>query len=128
MDELLSPDGLKVFETTNQIPIDFTAALMLEGFRHELGYPLKVNHAGLKLRGFRSFAENQSIKGSAHFSFHCMGKAFDISCDKMTCVELYQAALKYGWHGVGIYDTWVHVDNRISLDGKTVTWDSRTKK
>ena len=66
MEELLSPDGLNLYKRTNQVPLDFGSALMLEGFRAKIGHPLKVNHAGLKLRGYRSHEENASIEGSAN--------------------------------------------------------------
>lgn len=123
-EELLSPGGLRMFEATGQVPISPTALSMLKAFRERLGVPLIVNHGTNRLRGYRTHTENAAIPGSATFSFHMLGMAFDISSKDISVEKIYQEAIAFGWTGVGIYDTWVHVDNRLNL-GEPVTWDLR---
>ena len=127
-DEVLSPDGLNVFHRSNQLVIDIGSLLMLNGFRQFLKTPIRVNSKVNLHRGYRSHDENAAIKGAARFSFHLLGKAFDISCAGVDCETIYEEAQNFGWKGVGIYDTWVHVDNRPSPDGHATLWDKRTHR
>ena len=113
MSEVLSPDGVALVLKTGQIPINQNAMAKLQAFRVWLNRPIKVNSDKLKLRGFRSSTENKGIKGAANFSFHLLGMAFDISADGMSTQELFDKAKEFGWGGIGLYDTWVHVDDRI---------------
>lgn len=128
MEELLSPAGLECYARTGRIPLDFTAIDKLQAFRNHLGNAVKVNYAGMTHRGFRSHEENAAIDGSARMSPHCLGKAFDITVDNMTEEQVFAEAIKFGWRGVGIYDTWVHVDMMDHFKEGPVTWDKRTKK
>jgi uncharacterized protein YcbK (DUF882 family) len=77
--EVLSPDGLLLFEqgvlAINPILLDRAEAL-----RSLIKKPLLINHRGLKLRGYRSPRENDSIPTAAKNSYHKKGLALDISC------------------------------------------------
>lgn len=128
MEEVISPDGLAVYHNTQQIVTDRIALLMLNGFRSYLGKPITVNSGANQHRGYRSPRENAAINGAADLSFHMQGKAFDISCKEISCLEIFHKARAYGWKGIGLYDTWVHVDNRWTVDNQPVTWDKRAKK
>jgi len=125
MHEVISPDGLDLYKRTNQIVTDRLSLLMLNGFRSFIAKPLIVNTDSNLHRGYRSPRENAAINGAADLSFHMQGKAFDISCKGLTCLELYHKAIAFGWKGIGLYDTWVHVDMRWTPDNKPVTWDKR---
>jgi hypothetical protein len=110
-EELLSPDGLAQFSRGN-LMLQLEAMIKLDNFRGYLGIPLICNTGNLRLRGYRSCAENSRIPNSAIFSRHVQGIAFDISTHHITYTELYDAAVKFGWSFVKKYPTWVHVDNR----------------
>ena len=78
--------------------------------------------------GYRSPAHNKKV-GGAKFSQHVEGKAADIKCSKYTpeqvlaAVEKLIAEGKVNFMGVGIYNTWLHVDTRQTK----ARWDLRTK-
>lgn len=93
----------------------------LQTFRTRLNKPVLVNFGDFALRGVRSIKENASIRGAAPESMHQFGRAFDITVPGMTVEQLFAAATDCGlWNGIGLYNTWVHVDTRI---GKLATWD-----
>lgn len=49
--------------------------------------------------------------GGADESFHTKGMATDLkTADRAESDELAQMADKVGFGGIGVYDTWVHVD------------------
>lgn len=127
LSEILSPDGINQVLETRQIPISKHAMEKLQKFRDFLGVPIRVNHAGQNLRGYRSSKENSSIRGAAKFSYHMLGMAFDISVDGMSTEALFEKAKQFGWSGIGLYDTWVHIDDRITLFAQPSTWDGRKK-
>lgn len=110
-DEVLSPDGLKIYER-GVLPLRELALDTLEVFRTELGLPIIINSGPNTLRGFRSPKEHLSLARENQFSFHCQGVAFDISVRGMGGKELYEKAIRFGWRGVILYPTWVHVDLR----------------
>lgn len=97
-----------------------TPALLssLEALREALGRPLHVTS------GFRC-ARHNALCGGAKSSKHLSGEAVDLACespnDKFAIVS---AALKLGFRGIGVADTYVHLDVRsgtgaIWLYGKT---------
>ena len=83
----------------------------LQVLRDELGKPVTV------ISGYRSPAYNKSI-GGADKSFHMTGHAADIRVAGMTPKEVHAKVLdliangKMHNGGVGVYDTFVHVDVR----------------
>ncbi len=95
----------------------------LQVLRDFLGCSIHINS------GYRSPAYNKKI-GGATFSQHVQGKAADIRTDKYTPEQVLAAVeklivegkVKFG--GVGIYNSWLHVDTRETK----ARWDLRTKK
>lgn len=124
-DEVLSSDGMRFFEETGICLVRPDALDKLNNFRRDLGVPVYCNHGNLQLRGYRSQKEQFSIPGSAKRSQHVQGCAFDISCPDVPPVDLYEQALDFGWTGVGLYDSFVHVDVRNRPDGRVMVWDNR---
>lgn len=115
--EVLSPQGLYLFNF-QIIKIDFPAMNKLCELREKVG-PLICNSEkfNLKLRGYRSHEENLSIKGSAKYSFHIQGKAFDIHSNALSPHELAEEALVLGFSGVVIYSNRIHCDIRPRFSG-----------
>lgn len=119
-EEVLSPDGLKLVHNKGVFPMQAYALDKLQDFRAQLGKPVIVNTAKLKRRGWRSPKENAKINGDK-FSFHTAGCAFDITVPEMDTGDVYDRALEFGFGGVGLYSTWVHIDTRLTIN-RAITW------
>lgn len=101
--------------------------------RDELGHAISVNS------GYRCKKYNRSI-GGALFSQHCKGTALDLNVGFSGSWALKVWAIAKtisGIGGVGIYDTFCHVDTRPRLLAKVLAkfggnkqtyWDERTKR
>lgn len=76
---------------------------VLQGFRAHLSRPIIVNSA------YRSIGYNKSVGGAAN-SYHLSGIAWDISVNGIPTVELAKIASAFGFGGIGIYKTFIHVD------------------
>ena len=91
-------------------PVFISQALadILENIRVHFGKPVHINS------GYRTVSYNKTVSGSSSTSQHCNGLAADIRVDGHTPAEVYAVAdSMLGEHGgVGIYDTFVHVDAR----------------
>jgi zinc D-Ala-D-Ala carboxypeptidase len=91
--------------------IAFTASsrrawAMLDGLRRSMGRPLIIVSA------FRSPEHNAAV-GGARNSYHMSGTAFDISTNGSWLEEqLLYHAQAHEFMGIGIYDTFVHLDAR----------------
>jgi len=121
-EEVLSPDGLEQY-ARGILLISPTLLDHLEALRSKLKHPLRVNHNGLKFRGYRSPHENYSIVGGEKYSYHMQGLAADISCYQVSQEQFLGAIRSLGaFRGIGIYDTFVHVDIRHSLTNAEVSW------
>lgn len=94
----------------------------LQKLRDELGLPIKINS------GFRTKPYNKK-KGGATNSMHVQAKAADIVVTDITPTNLYKRIEKLieegkvNFKGVGVYDTFVHVDVR----DRRSRWDERTR-
>ena len=90
---------------------------LLENIRVHYGKPLHITS------GYRTVAYNAKQKGSSPKSQHCNGLAADIWVEGVSIKALYDYVCEaLGNHGgVGIYNTFVHVDMR-SLKSR---WDNR---
>ena len=121
-EEVLSPDGLKQlklgFLMINPMILD-----KVEELRECFG-PLKCNFDGHVHRGYRSAKENALIPGAEEFSYHVQGLAMDLTSISKPLVDLHQAAMTLGFHGIGYYPdrNFVHVDLRPRLTNKQVFW------
>lgn len=133
-EELLSPTQLKLYEVKGVFPYSFRALDKLQAFRRFVGAPFLVNHEKLLRRGARSprevFDINSETRGNDRaweYSFH-LWCAFDISVPGMPTIDLFAKALAFGqWGGVGIYNTFVHCDDRDYFVGPA-RWDARYPK
>lgn len=83
---------------------------ILEAIRVHFGRPVTITS------GYRTVSYNAGLKNSSKKSQHCNGLAADIQVEGHTPVEVYNYACSLlGDHGgVGIYNTFVHVDVRAS--------------
>lgn len=78
---------------------------VLDCVRHAAGIPFHVNSA------YRS-PEHDKSKGRSGTGYHTKGRAVDIRClDGVSRRKITVAALEFGL-SVGIYSTFVHLDNR----------------
>ena len=77
----------------------------------------------------------RGAKGGPKDSNHTHGTAADIKCVKLNAKQLYDLILRLHkagklpqLAGIGIYDTFVHVDVNPKVAGRLRMWDERTKK
>lgn len=118
-EEVLSPHGLAQWERGNLLISEY-AMDMLEDWRHKVGRIL-INNDRLRYRAYRSPRENEVV-GGATFSRHVQGIAFDTTPLDMDLHQYHRLALEFGWSGVGLYRTFVHLDTRPTLRGRIFTW------
>ena len=100
--------------------VEIEAMDKLQKFRELVGYPFVITSA------YRSPKHNQKIGGSVS-SQHIYGRAFDVSLrgiKKYKIEDLAKLARISGFNGVGLYDTFIHVDNRPTGPAE---WDLRSK-
>ena len=83
---------------------------ILEAIRVHFGRPVTITS------GYRTVSYNAGLKNSSKKSQHCNGLAADIKVEGHTPKEVYDYACSLlGDHGgVGIYNTFVHVDVRAT--------------
>lgn len=97
--------------------ISQTLADILENIRVHFGQPIHINS------GYRTVSYNAKLKDSSPNSQHMYGLAADVWLDNVTPKALYDYACQLlGNHGgVGIYNTFVHIDVRSNKS----RWDYR---
>ena len=81
---------------------------LLENIRVHFGRPVHINS------GYRTVSYNASLKNSSPKSQHCNGLAADFWVEGHTPAEVYAyAETLLGDHGgLGLYDSFVHIDVR----------------
>lgn len=89
---------------------------MLQELRYGIGLPFYINS------GYRSPEHNTAV-GGAKNSFHMRGMAFDINLRNLNRDELVRMAVEIGFRGIGYYNSFQHVDTRITPN--VVSWDKR---
>lgn len=106
-------------DNSRMVFIDCELIDVLEDVRNHFGKPVIVNS------GYRTVAYNAKLKDSAPGSQHTLGKAADIKISGIEPAVIYNyLCSKYpSKFGIGIYNTFVHVDVR---DVKS-RFDKRTK-
>lgn len=77
---------------------------MLDNARDIAGVPFTINS------GFRTVAHNKAVGGVANSS-HLGGWAADIKTTPATQTKVLAAVRKAGFKRIGIYKTFIHVDN-----------------
>jgi len=102
---------------SNLVKLDEELIDKLQKLRALVGKSIIVNS------GYRTPEYNSKI-GGAPKSQHMEGKAADIRVTGVTPVQVAKLAKQVGFRGVGIYDTFTHVDVRPT----PTEWDYRTKK
>lgn len=95
--ELQSKDG-------GGLLLDTFALDRLQALRNRIGGPIIVTSA------YRSFVHNRRI-GSTDTSLHPQGRAFDIRSPVRSLDQLAADAVIVGFTGIGMYGTFVHVDD-----------------
>lgn len=86
--------------------MDKAFMLRLNKARRLAGIPFVLNSA------FRS-SEHDMQKGRSGNSYHCKGRAVDIKClDSSSRAVIVDALIRSGFRGIGISNTFIHVDDR----------------
>lgn len=123
--EFLARVGSRRGRATNQPPPEHlwrnmqATAIVVDELRERLGVPIVITSA------YRSPAYNRAV-GGATFSQHKKFKALDIQARGVSPEKVYRTLLHMRdiglfRGGVGVYNTFVHVDTR----GSNATWDER---
>lgn len=94
------------------VNIDYNLIKELEKLRTALGKPISITS------GYRTQEYNKSV-GGVDNSQHLLGKAADIQVKGYTPEQVYQVAQQLKFNGIGIYETFIHLDVR---DSKRVVW------
>lgn len=111
VEEFACKDGEKV------VMIDTELVERLQTLRDMLGKPININSA------YRTLAHNKKV-GGQELSPHLAGQAADIVCPGYSPSEIAKAAETVGFRGIGLYDTFVHVD----VNPRRCLWDKRGGK
>ena len=88
---------------------------LLVKLRRSIGQPILVNS------GYRCKPFNKQVGGHPN-SYHLYGMAADIYIKNYSIEDLAVRADIVGFTGIGIYDTFIHVDVRPDKE----RWDNRT--
>jgi uncharacterized protein YcbK (DUF882 family) len=108
---------LSEFECNNGshvVILDGELVEKLQALRDKVGKPIRINSA------YRTPAYNMKIGGSPK-SQHLEGKAADIVISGIPPAKVAELASAVGFRGIGIYNTFTHVDVRE----KSTRWDFR---
>jgi uncharacterized protein YcbK (DUF882 family) len=95
--------------------IDLDHVEKLQKLRDVVGKSIRITSA------YRSPTHNKKV-GGATKSRHLKGDATDIQIQGMTSQEIADLAEELDFKGIGIYNTFVHLDSR---DGRKARWDFR---
>lgn len=88
-------------------PIDDKLVAYLQQIRDHFGKPVHVT-------AYRCKTHNARVANAAPNSYHCYGQAADFHIDGVAPAEIAKYAESIGIKGIGLYDTFVHIDTRIS--------------
>ena len=94
----------------------------LQEMRDKAKKPIIIT-SGYRCPAYNRRPENNGGVGGADWSQHMLGRAADIVIEGWDPVEVAALAEEVGFVGIGIYNTFVHVDVR---DGAPARWDYRT--
>ena len=89
----------------NQVKLDMVLIDFLQKIRNHFGRAVNINSA------FRCEAHNKRVKGSKN-SYHLKGAAADITVSGVAPLEVAKYAESIGIKGIGLYDSFVHIDTR----------------
>lgn len=131
--EVLSPGCFAAADNDDELIgfIDEVAMDCLQALRDEMKCALYVNIGNHRRRGVRTFKEQLTIakvqNAAKEIPQHCFGRAFDVTPEVIKDgwqEELAAMAQKIGFTGIGLYETFVHMDIRTVID-EVITWDAR---
>ena len=88
-------------------PIDEKLVEYLQQIRTHFGKPVYVT-------AYRCKTHNARVPNAAPNSYHCYGQAADFHIDGVTPADIAKYAESIGIKGIGLYDTFVHIDTRTS--------------
>ena len=87
------------------VKVDSTLVDYLQKIRDHFGKPVTINS------GYRCATHNKRV-GGATGSYHTKGQATDIVVSGVKPTEVAKYAESIGILGIGLYDTFVHIDTR----------------
>lgn len=110
----------KCWDNSRVVVINDELVAVLEKARRHFGKPIKIDS------GYRTVAYNSTIKNASPKSQHTHGNAADIVVRGVKPIDVYNYFNETypGTYGVGIYNTFVHIDVRPNK----ARWDNRTKE
>lgn len=98
---------------------------ILEDLRKIVNKPIYITSA------YRSKSYNNKLKGSSKRSQHIKGRAVDFHIKGLNSQQIYDIIKKQGWlgtriKGIGLYNTFVHIDIRLNPNKRGFSyWDMR---
>lgn len=110
----------KCHDNSRVVVLNSELVSVLELARQHFGKVIKINS------GYRTVAYNSMLKNSSPNSQHTHGNAADIVVSGVKPIDVYNYFNSNypDTYGVGIYNTFVHIDVRPSK----ARWDYRTKE
>ena len=110
----------KCNDNSRVVIINDELVAVLEKARRHFGKAIKINS------GYRTVAYNSTLKNASPKSQHTHGNAADIVVSDVKPIDVYNYFNETypDTYGVGIYDTFVHIDARPNK----ARWDYRTKE
>ena len=88
-------------------PIDEKLVNYLQQIRTHFGKPVHIT-------AYRCNIYNAKVANAAPNSYHIYGRAADFHIDGVSAEEIAKYAESIGIKGIGLYDTFVHIDTRES--------------
>lgn len=88
-------------------PIDEKLVNYLQQIRTHFGKPVHIT-------AYRCKTHNAKVANAAPNSYHCYGQAADFHIDGVAPADIAKYAESIGIKGIGLYDTFVHIDTRTS--------------
>lgn len=88
-------------------PVDEKLVAYLQQIRTHFGKPVHIT-------AYRCKTHNANVANAAPNSYHCYGMAADFHIDGIAPAQIAKYAESIGIKGIGLYDTFVHIDTRTS--------------
>ena len=91
-----------------ETPVSTVTAGYLQQIREHFDKPI------YGITGYRCPTHNAKVKNAAPNSLHTQGRAVDFHIDGVPPVEIAKYAESIGVKGIGLYDDFVHIDDRTA--------------
>lgn len=92
----------------SETPVSTVTAGYLQQIRERFGKPITG------ITGYRCPKHNAKVKNAAPNSLHTQGRAVDFHIDGVAPAEIAKYAESIGVKGIGLYDDFVHIDDRTA--------------